>query len=72
MGGTAMMASVILVVPEGSHPKVAEARRRPLRVRSLMEIVGSDELLAYAGFTLTALRPIDARTGCAVKELGRM
>jgi len=28
-----------------------------------MEIVGSDELLAYAGFTLTASRPIDARTG---------
>jgi hypothetical protein len=63
MGGTAMMASVILVVPEESHPKMAEARRRPLRVRSLMLIVGSDELLACAGFALSASWPEDARTG---------
>lgn len=41
-------------VPEGSHPKVVEARRRSPRVRSLMELVGSDELLACVGFALTA------------------
>lgn len=40
-------------VPEGKHPKVPEARRRPPRVRSLMEIVGSDEQLACMGFALT-------------------
>lgn len=59
MGGTAMMAFVILLSDRGrKHPKVPEARRRPPRVRSLMEIVGSDEQLACVGF---ALRPA-ART----------
>ena len=45
-------------VPEGIRPKAAEARRTPPRVQSLMEIVGSDEQLDYAGFALTALWPV--------------
>ncbi len=51
MGGTAMMAFVILLSPKGA-PEGVEARRRPPRVRSLMEIVGSDEQMACVGFAL--------------------
>ena len=42
-------------VPEGiSRLAEAEARRSPPKVRSLMEIVGSDEQLACVGFAVSS------------------
>lgn len=43
------------VAEASPHRSLAEARRRPPRVRPLMEIVGSDEQLACMGFALTAV-----------------
>jgi hypothetical protein len=64
MGGTAMMVSVILLSPKGIPAEAGtEARRTPSRVRPLMVIVGSDELVACVGFALTAFRPMDAHEG---------
>jgi hypothetical protein len=62
MGGIAMMASVILLSPKRA-PEGVEARRTPPRVRSLMEIVGSNEQMACMGFALTPLRVMDAYSG---------
>jgi len=53
MGGIAMVVSVIPVLPKETIRRWFEARRTPPRVRSLMEIVGSDEQMACVGFAMS-------------------
>jgi hypothetical protein len=49
------------------HRSEAEARRTPPRVRSLMEIVGSDEQMASMGFAFDGLKA----DGCESWQLER-